>query len=360
MKTLFFINGIVTLIISFLLIKGFFKHYKKDYINKVTNWFSIIFFGYLILSVLSLAWSFDFLNYGENDLILIYSFVVICQTLLLFKVVYSFETNKKILYLLYLYLLSLLLSFTNPHFPLIILIISFFLTLILALNFISTYDVCKRAGYLGTIYSCASLIFTSLLLFSRGNVFLFSFISNFIFLIFTFFFLRDIERYPLKFIENQKYQKENYALLFIKYFIFIIVLANFVLISTIGVHELSHVLVSRFYECESRSIFYQEGQYPYSEIICDDLLDKYPITLSGPLIPIIIGLILFYLGGNIVRPISLLIIGFNLLASYKDLQEIGITENIIFTFSSVGLIFVLIGIIFLAKSGMHEHSLENV
>jgi hypothetical protein len=359
MKTLFLINGIVTILISILLVRGFLKHYKKEHINKVTNWFSTIFFGYLILSILSILWALGFLTYDGNDFILIYSFVIIIQTLLLFKVAYSFESNERIIYLLYFYLLSLIsMPFLTSYFPLFFLIISYFLILVISFNFMFTFEICKRMGYLGIIYSGVSLIFTLLLLFSIGEAFLFSSISNFIFLFFTFYFLKDVERYPIKFVEKKASEKEHYILLFMKYFIFIIVLANFVLISTVGVHELSHVLVSRFYDCDSKSIFYQQGEYPYSEIVCDNLFDKYPITLSGPLIPIIIALALFFLGGNIIKPISLLIIGFNLLASSKDLQEIGVTENIIFTLSIVGLIFLFIGIVLLAKYRMHEHTLK--
>jgi len=193
------------------------------------------------------------------------------------------------------------------------------------------------------------------LFFRIGDSFSFSLISNLLFLVFAGYFLKDVKEYPLKFTESHFTKKESSLLLFIKYFIFIIVLTNFVLISTIGVHELSHVLVSRFYECESKSIFYEDGKYPYSEIVCDDLSGKNPIALSGVLIPILVGLILLVIGGNFIKAVSFLIIGFNLIASYKDFQEVGFTSNILLVSSVIGMIFLFIGLVFLAKSRMHEN-----
>ncbi len=356
MRALFFIYGIAALIISSLFASLFFKHYKKEHINRITNWMSVIFFGYFSLFILSFLWLFDFLSYSPKDFNFIYSFVVFVQTLILFKVAYSFKKEKSVLYLLVFYLISLaaiLLSF--PSLSLLILAISFFLTLILSFSFISSSEKSKNDGYVLALYSCISLIFEFLLLLDIGEAFLFSLISNFIFLIFIAYFLKDVEKYPLKSSIKIHITERPYLLVFMRYFIFIVVLVNFVLISTIGIHELSHVLVSRAYGCESRTILYEEGRYPYSEIVCDDLSGKFFITFAGSLIPILVGLLLFFLGGSFIRPVSFLIIGFNLVASFRDFKEIGFTDNIIFATLIFGGIFLFMGLVFVSRFMVREH-----
>jgi hypothetical protein len=141
-----------------------------------------------------------------------------------------------------------------------------------------------------------------------------------LFLIFVYFFTQSLPQRSIK-TGDTFLRQETKTLLFIKYFVFILVITNFSLISTIGVHELSHVVTARLYDCESRSIFYEQGNYPYSEIVCDDLSGKTLITLSGPIIPVLIGIILFFIGGILMRAIALLVMGFNLIASYKDFYE---------------------------------------
>ena len=169
----------------------------------------------------------------------------------------------------------------------------------------------QRSGYLGAIYSCISLILSFLLFFGINKLLLFNLISNLVFFILAYFFLNDLKNYSSKPVDKEQYNEKSIFLLFLKYFVFIIVLTNLALITTLSLHEFSHVLVSRIYGCEARSIFYEVGSYPYSEIVCDNLAQKMPIALAGIIAPLIIGLFAFIIGGWFVRPISFLIIGFN-------------------------------------------------
>ena len=356
MEILFLLNGLVALLISILLARGFLKNYNQEHVNKVTNWFSVAFFVYALLLILYGAWFFGFFEFNAEDYSLIYSIAIIVQTLVFLRVVYSFTRNKKLFYfLLFYFILFLVVStFSFQQVLLFSLIISFLLTLILSFNFVGTSGVCKRVGYIGVFYSCASLILGFLLFFNIGDLVLFSFVSNSVFLVFAFFFLKDVEKYPLRFVEEIPSKGESHVILFIKYFVYIIVLTNFVLISTVGVHELSHVLSARYYGCESRAIAFESGTYPYSEIVCDDLSGKVPIALAGPLVPIVIALILFIIGGRFIRPTAFLIVGFNLLASYRDFEEVGLGQSLLLSSTIAGLILLFAGISLLAVSRMHE------
>jgi hypothetical protein len=350
---LFLINGIITLIISVYLIYKIIKNRENSDIKRIINYFWIIAFCYALISAFLLLWQFGILNYNESDFRIIYSTAIIVQTLVLFRLNYAISKNTTYLLLFYI-MVPLSISISITYLPSLALITSFLLGLIFSLNIVFLTSSFKRAGYAGIFYSLISVLLEFLLLFKIGGPFNFSIFSNLLFLIFISILLTNIEKNPARFQPQLKIKKEPYVLLFAKYFIFIIAITNLVLIGTVGIHEFSHVFVSRVYGCESRSVIYEKGIYPYTEIVCDDLSGQIPIALSGPLIPIILGAVLFFIGGRFIKSISLLMIGFNLVASYKDLQDIGVSTNLTLVSTIVGIFFLLLGVILLAKSRVEE------
>src|SRR3989344_2848871 len=307
MKILFLFDSVIYLFISFFLAFSFFKHYNKPYINRATNWFSLSIFGYIALMIISFLWFLGILAYSAGDFLFIYSSALILETLVFFKLTYLFTKRKILIYLLGLYIISLIsLLFFFSHYSFLSLVISFFIIFILSLNFISAPKECKRLGYLTLIYSCFSFLFILASFLWLNNYSFFSIISNLLFLTFVIFFLKDISYFPFKVEDRQVIKKRNYSLLFVKYFIFIIVLTSLVLISTVGIHEFGHVIASRLYGCESKVIVYEFGEYPYTEILCPDNSGKFASTLAGPAIVVVIAIFLFIFGGRIIREISLL------------------------------------------------------
>ncbi|HDK42619.1 MAG TPA: hypothetical protein ENG87_04515, partial [Candidatus Pacearchaeota archaeon] len=316
MKLLLLINLAITFLISFLFVLGFYRYHKDEKVKKIIYPFSSIFFAYLALFIISVLWFFDITAYTPKDFNLIYSFVLFIQTLILFRIVYLINQEKNLFYLLFAYIVTLLLAYLSSYLSLFFSLTSFFLILVLSFILIRISDSYKNAAYAGGIYACVSLILGFLLLLGFGEPFLYGTISNFFFLFFVYFFLKNICSKPLTHKESSNIiQKESNLMLFVRYFLFIIVLTNLVLISTIGIHELSHVATARIYDCESRTIVYENGNYPYSEIICDNLTGKIIISLAGVITPILLGLFLFVLGGRFIKAISFLMVGFNIIAS---------------------------------------------
>ncbi len=357
MKVLYLVNGMISLLICVFIILQFFKQRKNDTLKKTVQWFLLIFLSYIILVIYSLIWFLGVFSYNAADFNFIYSIIIFVQTLVLFKTVYYFKKDKKMLYLLLAYLLVLL-SFDIRNSSFIILSISYLLTLVLSLNFVSFHKEHKNIGYTGITYAIISLILQILLFLNFGEILPFNIASSFLFFVFSFYFLRDLKHYQIKPLEIKTKEEPN-VLLFIKYFIFIIAIINILLISTLGIHEFGHVAISKYYNCESRSIFYEKGTYPYSEIVCDNSSGKSFITLAGPLLPIILSLFLLIIGGSFVKSLSLIIAGFDILSAYKDLYELGLSDNIVFASTLIGFILLLAGIYLLAKSRMQENSLMN-
>ncbi|MCX6750027.1 MAG: hypothetical protein NTZ83_01065 [Candidatus Pacearchaeota archaeon] len=106
--------------------------------------------------------------------------------------------------------------------------------------------------------------------------------------------------------------------------------------------------------CELERIVY-EGNLPHTEILCNDSVNSMnKIIFGGIFLPVIVALLLFFGGGTFMKEISLLIIGFDILISYKDFIDLGFSQNISTFFSIFGGVIILLAIGILAKSRTTE------
>lgn len=354
MKIIFLINFLVSLTIFLFLLKGFFKHYRNKRTGRIVQNLLIIGFLYLVLAGVSLLWFFDVLVYNSGDYLAIYSILIIIQSLLLFGAVFLFSLNKNLFYFLFLYLMSFF-SLFSPIFNFFILslIASFLLTLVLFVYLSSRKDVYRKAGYVGILYSIISLVFQVFLLIGTEDMHLFSLVSNLLFLILIFNLIKDLKKYPLLHLEYFQNKEKPYFLILLRHFIFIVVLTTFMFIGTIGIHELGHLVISKFYDCEYGRIVY-EGDFLRTEILCKNFPDNIFILLGGILIPVLLAVVLFTIGERFIRGVSLLIIGFNLIASNKDFSDLGISDNFVVLSLFIGAIFLIMGIIMFAKSRVNN------
>jgi hypothetical protein len=356
MNIIFLLQGIVALGVVGISIWGLLKNFGKDYLNKVVNWFSMSAFGYAVIALFSGFWFFGVYEFDSFDYSLIYSLAILIQTVALYKSFKFFSSNKHLYHWLFFYLASVVAVLISIwYLPAIILTVSFFLTLGLLFSFVFRAEVFKKVTAIGIFYSCISLIFTFLIFFGVGSLFVFSFISSILFLLFVYFFLKDVGSFPLKHQSKIKFHGDHGVFLFLKYFVFMIVLINLVLITTVSVHEFGHIAASRFYGCEARTIVYEEGSYPYSEILCNDTSGNIFIALAGPALPLLVAILLFIIGGRYIRPIALLVLGFDLMASYRDLGGVGLSENLVVVTTVLGITCLLLGVALLARARMQEH-----
>src|SRR3989339_631414 len=198
MKILFLLNFIISLgIFIFLSVKSFLFYKTKDY-HQISFYFFVIGLLYLFLSLFSFVWFFGFLNYSPEDFLFLYSFLIVFQSLLFFRIIYFMSLHKKLLYLLMFYLIgvgSMLYSFST--FANFIIIISFLLMFLFFMDLIFRDDNYQALGYFGMFYSILGLSFETLLIFQVGNVYFFNLLLNLVFCMFIFIFIKDLQKIPL-------------------------------------------------------------------------------------------------------------------------------------------------------------------
>jgi hypothetical protein len=354
MNIIFLINSIISLAVALMLFIKFFKNYNKE-MHKIIRYFSFIGVLYFFVSVFSFLWFLNVLNYSSQDFLFIYSLVILIQSIFLFMVIYSFSKNKKMFYFLFFYFIIFLSFFSSAfNFLYLFLITSFLLTLLFFLDLSLRYGECRIPSYFGIFYSVISLLFSLLLLFQIGGIFIFSLFSNLVFFIFILIFLKNVKKYPC--VDSKRIKEckqQHYILVFLRYFVFILVLTNFVFIATISIHEFGHLTVSKFYDCEYGRIVY-ENSSARTEILCKDLSGNIFVLFGGVLLPFLIAAALFIIGGKFIKDISLLMIGFNFIACNKDLLDLGFSENIIMLSLIAGVLCLISGIVMLIRSRLED------
>ena len=354
MNFLFLVNIIVSLTIIFLLVKGFIKFRKEKDLVKIISYFSITSVFYLLVGLASFLWFFDFLSFLENDFLVLYSIVVFLQSLLFSKLIVLISKNRKLYYfLLFYFVVFFSIFYSWSMFFIVLSIVSFFLCFLFFIDLTFRSDFYDRVGYIGMLYSCLGAIFFILSVFFLDLLFLFSIILGIVFLILIYVFLKDLSLKPPSLENVVGFKDKPYLFKILGHLVFIIVLTNLVFIGTIAIHEFGHFSVAKFYGCEAEKIVYEKG-YFHTEVLCKDDSKNFYVFLGGILFPFFLAIFLFFLGGKFMRDISILIAGFNFLSVSRDLSELGISNNIIFVSIFFGILFLITGIIILARSKVEE------
>lgn len=301
---------------------------------------------YLILTITLFLWSFSFLSLDPIDLLLILSIILIIQTVSILTVLYKINQSKKVFYSLTPLLLIIPLLLLSPKSLHITIPISL---LILLYSFLSTTSIHEKSTRYLILYSS-----TSILLYVLSTIWQFLtpvliLISSALFLIFIIQFIKILKSRITKKFHLSK-SPESPVVHFLKHFIFIIIITNFIFIGTVSVHELGHLAASAQSNCEEARIVYELKGLPHTEITCADLKNKNFWILSGIALPFVVAAFLFFGGGKFMKEIAVQIIGFNLIISYLDIKSLNISEALAVFAFVVGVNIVAFSLVFLAKS----------
>lgn len=360
-NVLFLLNFLVTLSISIFLIYNFFKIGRQSIHKKMFFLFSLLGIMFFLFSILLFLWSFNIIEYLYADCILINAIMVSFESVLFFIAIYSTRKNKKLFYLLLMYVIIFLSIFIGG-FANLILFSSLLLIMILFLLIINS-EYFHLSSRLGIFYASLSLFLQFSSLFYEGSYLTILLICNISFSILIFFFIHEFKKTPPLLLTKKdiKLTGENYFLDFLRYFVFIIILTNFIFIGTLAIHEGGHFVSSKFVSgCRFEKIVY-EGGFPRTEILCGDSSTSINIILlGGILFPILVALLLFFGGGAFIRKLAFMIIGFNILISYQDFIDLGLSQNISLFFSIIGAVTIILTIAFLAKSRTNEEEFINL
>ncbi|MCP3682423.1 MAG: hypothetical protein GY861_06995 [bacterium] len=214
----------------------------------------------------------------------------------------------------------------------------------------------KKAGAVGVAYAILSLLLIFFAI-SRGDIAdLCWFLPN-ILLFFVFFFIYlDVKKCGVIKKKAKKKKKPFLPLIFIKYFIFVISMTLFMFLSTVGIHELGHVLTAQYYGCEEgKAIIYDINKMPHAEMGCDENYNETVISFGGLAATLIMAALFFFIGGDFLRIIAYYILGLSLFIAYDDLLSMGLTYNLVVPVMLISVIIIGLAIVKVSSYYLNQH-----
>ena len=360
-QCVYLLNGLSAIVIAFICfytcIAGSAKK-KECRLGKLIGINGIV---YLVPAFINLAWAFELLFPIKKDFILIEGVLNIIKTVLLLIIIYRILGSKKIVYFMFLFMLSIVgVIYSVDLFFTFISAISYLLILIASMDLIIISDKhLKKVGYALLAYAIVSgiLLFS---IFKGVNIMQIPwFVANSILVIVFVLLYFDMMDCGLDVVSMPKKRKTNIFFLGLKFIIFIMAMNLFLLLSTISIHELGHALSAQYYGCErSKAVIYDMQDYPHTEIVCKSYYNNTVITLAGIVLTVAVGMVFLITGNRTNRYIAFLIFGFSGLIGYGDLTDIHVSMNMIWTIIFVSIIFVLIGIVNLALYFIEQHRIN--
>lgn len=301
---------------------------------------------HLILTILFSLWAFGNLGYNTKDFIIIFSISLVLQTICISTILYDIRKNKKFLQMLIPFLFLIPLIAYSPE--------SIHLTiptslLIMLLSFLSITNIHEKTTRYMIIYSSTSLFLYLLSASWQKLIPILSLASMALSLLFLINFLKFLKK-AVRYKEISRGKYELPIIHFLKHFVFIIIITNFVFIGTVSVHEFGHLLSSSKSNCEGSKIVYELQGLPHTEVKCTNAADQNSWIVGGILLPLLIAMALFFSGGKFIKEIALQIIGFDLIISFLDIKSLTSSQTIAAFMLLVGIILIILSLGLLAKS----------
>lgn len=344
MNILLLLISITALITSMITGSYFYQKLKNKTLRRHDFLAILISVSFLIFSILVFLSAVK--GIVIKNLIVWLSALILIKTISLILILSNLQKNRNITYPISLILLSLIpaiIDSSNIH---LIIPTSF---LIIIMTFLSFSEDHRNHIYLLVVYASISLMFYILSFIFKDLIILFTAISLSLFLIFITEFLKYLKKKKPNYMRLNK--KSNSPIIpFLRHLIFIIIITNFIFIGTVSIHELGHAISAQTSNCEETKIVYELSGLPHTEIRCSDTSQQNKWILLGIFMPLFIAILLMFGDGKSIKEISLEIIGFGLMISYKDYQALGLSKNFSILIFIAGAILTTLAIGLLVKS----------
>ena len=252
MEIVILLSSIFALFVFLFVIYYFIRKVKFESFFKVDLSVLLIGIVYLLFSAVLISWAFGRFNFDVTDFLIVYAFVLAVEMICLINILYQYNKNKRILYSILTLVVVVPISLLNIIYLHLIIPISLFVIL---LSFLIFSDSHQRTTTFLMIYTVFSLLAYVVSLIWQSGIPLLILVSNLLFFLFIQSFLTQLRHRQIPFLPPLK-KKDSPIVHFLKHFIFIIIITNFIFIGTVGVHELGHLLAASASDnCEGNKIY---------------------------------------------------------------------------------------------------------
>jgi hypothetical protein len=336
--------GIFTLLLAMRL--------GKDKIDSLKRPFYLLSGVLLMLSVLNIAWSLGLIGISSLDNSIVLPLINILIMGIWFYICLVVSGHVHIYYLLPLFVMSIntMLIFSNLVFVCdliagLVLVGAFF-----HLEF-TNHATFKRISYFGMAYGGA-LIIVSLVNYLSGMQYVKSFwfipYAFLSYIAFSLFRAKDLYITPFENVPRQV----PLALEVVKLGLFVVGLSIFIMLGTLGVHELGHSLVAKTFGCSTETVF--DIGFAKTHVVCDSTTGSTLIALGGFALTMLISLVIYMVGNDFAKRMSFMMFAFSFIISSDDFIVLKLPYSLMIIALFVTAILVAYGLVRIVQ----EYELE--
>jgi hypothetical protein len=305
------------------------------------------------IALLNLLWFTGNIRVSELDNLLIGPFFNLALLAIWFYIGLFISVHNHVYYLIPIFIMSINALLLFKNIPVLcdvitglVLIGVFFYT-----GFIN-HHLMKKVSLLGMVYG-ASIIAVSAAAHLTGMTYLrsFWFIPNIFLCVLLLFMLRK----GLMCADTCVSERQHIpvAVEIFKFGLFIAGLSLFLMLGTLGVHELGHSLAANMVGCSHETTF--GIGTAMTRVTCDSDVASTFITLNGFILTLIISLLMYFLGNNFARRMSFLLLAFSMLVAIDDFSVLSMPHSILVILGLISTLLIIYGITLIVKNYLLEY-----
>ncbi|MBW2964497.1 hypothetical protein KY363_03480 [Candidatus Woesearchaeota archaeon] len=138
-----------------------------------------------------------------------------------------------------------------------------------------------------------------------------------------------------------------------KFGFFVIALSFFMMLGTLGMHELGHSLAAGFLGCEHSTSF--GISFAITHVSCSSDAGATAITLGGFVLTLLVSLMMFFIGNDFTRKMSYMLIAFSLLTAMDDFSVLGLPYSLMVIAVFIAALLAGYGLILIVKDYEAEY-----
>ncbi|MBN1543979.1 hypothetical protein JW898_00790 [Candidatus Woesearchaeota archaeon] len=134
---------------------------------------------------------------------------------------------------------------------------------------------------------------------------------------------------------------------------FVVCLSIFIMLGMLGVHELGHSLAAKAFGCEHSTTF-GIGQ-AVTHVTCTSGSGAVLITLGGLVLTLLISLMMYFMGNEFSKKLSLLMFAFSMIISVDDFSALGLPNSVFVIITFLSALLIVYGLASIVRNYEEEY-----
>jgi hypothetical protein len=139
-----------------------------------------------------------------------------------------------------------------------------------------------------------------------------------------------------------------------KFSFFVIALSVFLMLGTLGVHELGHSITAKAFGCSHETSF--GIGHAVTHVMCESSAGSILIILGGFILTLVVSLLMYFMGNDFAKRLSFLLLAFSMLISIDDFTVLNMPYSVIVIIVFISALLIGYGISLIVRNYELEYA----